>query len=269
MSDLSTVPSLLQAAPPSVPIIVKVAESKRSSFGKSDSWINIAILLIGAIVVVLAISRIIDLSQRVFEMESKPSVDDMYLKSVVKSQIDDTVKDMQAAAKKHHEMRMKQINELHEMQMKSSEAAATVPAASDNSPSPPQAAVEAVEDNTEAEVVKNVKSSGNEDVVQDVVQNVVEDVTQDVETVEDVDGVKDVEIEEGEDNDKVHDTAPVVQVAVATASLDTESETNGGREALHLESADTKKSAPPSKRKPHAAATKVKTHKKADNLAVV
>jgi hypothetical protein len=56
------------------------------------------------------------MSQRVFDLESRPTLLEEQIKAVVKSQIDNTVKEMETAARKHHALRIEQIQKAQEIQ---------------------------------------------------------------------------------------------------------------------------------------------------------
>ena len=158
----------LQQAPlaptPQAPIYVKVSDGVTAR--AKSNWAATAVVLMGALVIVIVISRILSLSQRVFELESKPSVDDGHLKSIVKAQIDDTVRDMEASARQQHAARVQQMQamqaaqrEKEEQSRKEEEAVeavelsdeATVEAAPEAAPEALEAAEANVEEGLEAE----------------------------------------------------------------------------------------------------------------------
>ena len=103
----------VKTAPATAPIFVKVTEPKAF---QSSGWATTAVVLLGALVAVIVISRILSLSQRVFELESRPAVEDAQLKGLIKTHIDDTVREMEAAAKQQHLARVQRMQEMQAQQ---------------------------------------------------------------------------------------------------------------------------------------------------------
>jgi hypothetical protein len=75
-----------------------------------------AIMLLGALVVVLLVSRVVSLSQRVQELESRPDYDEDEIIKLVRAQIDETVKSMEARARQHAAQRQQQLAQAHQAQ---------------------------------------------------------------------------------------------------------------------------------------------------------
>ena len=90
-----------------------------------------AIMLLGALVVVLLVSRVVSLSQRVQELESRPDYDEDEIIKLVRAQIDETVKSMEARARQQAAQRQQQLAQAHqaqEQQRLAAEAAASAAA---------------------------------------------------------------------------------------------------------------------------------------------
>jgi translation initiation factor IF-2 len=90
-----------------------------------------AIVLLGALVVVLLVSRVVSLSQRVQELESRPDYDEEEITKLVRTQIDETVKSMEARARQQTAQRQQQLAQAHqaqEQQRLAAEAAAAAAA---------------------------------------------------------------------------------------------------------------------------------------------
>jgi len=102
------------STPQAAPIFVSVADPKVAKV--SSGWAATAVVLLGALVAVIVISRILSLSQRVFELESRPAVEDAQLKGLIKTQIDETVREMEAAARSQHQARVQRMQEMQAQQ---------------------------------------------------------------------------------------------------------------------------------------------------------
>ena len=94
------------------------------------------VVLVFALLVVLIISRLVVLAQRVFELESRPETDETNLKLLVKSQIDDTVREIrqQAAARHHHMAQLEHQRKLDLEKEKEKETAEKAAAAETKEP---------------------------------------------------------------------------------------------------------------------------------------
>lgn len=93
-----------------------------------------AIMLLGALVVVLLVSRVVSLSQRVQELESRPDYDEDEIIKLVRAQIDETVRSMEARARQQAAQRQQQLAQAHlaqEQQRLAAEAAAAESAAAE------------------------------------------------------------------------------------------------------------------------------------------